>query len=188
MAHGDRGIAILLLHHQLCHRLADDVGTPQDDTFLAAGLYVITVQQREDAQRCGRNEAWKANGHTPHIDGMEAVYILAVIDGLNDFLLVDMLRQRQLDDEAVYIGILIQLAHTSKQLSFGHVIFIPDECRLESTLFAGDDLILHIRLGTTVVPHEHSRQMRLFSSVNHDLFYFFRNLGLDGHSGCFSVY
>ena len=45
VAHGDGSVAILLLHHELCHGLAYDVASAQDNTLLARGLNVITLQQ-----------------------------------------------------------------------------------------------------------------------------------------------
>ena len=53
MAHGDCAVAILLLHHELCHGLAHDVGTSEDNTLLAARLYVVALEQGDDAERSG---------------------------------------------------------------------------------------------------------------------------------------
>lgn len=53
VAYGHRGVAILLLHHKLCHRFAYDVAAAQDDTFLAARLDMVTPEQFQDAFRGG---------------------------------------------------------------------------------------------------------------------------------------
>ena len=53
VAHGDRGIAILLLHHELCHGLAHDVAASEHHTFLSRGGDVVAAQQGEDAKRGG---------------------------------------------------------------------------------------------------------------------------------------
>ena len=53
VAYGDGSIAILLLHHQLSHRLAYDVASAQNDAFLATGLNIVMLQQGEDTERSG---------------------------------------------------------------------------------------------------------------------------------------
>ena len=115
MANRYCGITILLLHHQLSHRLTNDVRTSEDDTLLAAGLNVITLQKRDDTKRGGRDETRQTNRHTSHVDGMETIDILTIVNRLDDLLLVDMLRQGQLHDEAIDIVVLIQLIDTSQQ-------------------------------------------------------------------------
>ena len=46
---------------------------------------------------------------------METVYILTVIDGLDDLLLIDMLRQRQLYDKPIDISIFVESVDTCQQ-------------------------------------------------------------------------
>ena len=53
VADGDGGVAVVLLHHELCHRLAHDVAPAEDDAFLAAGLDAVALEQGDDAQGCG---------------------------------------------------------------------------------------------------------------------------------------
>ena len=53
---------------------------------------------------------------------MEAIHILAIVDSLDNLLLVDMLGQRQLHDEAIYISILIKLLNLSKKLCLGNIV------------------------------------------------------------------
>ena len=91
MANGHGGIAgVGLLHHEGSHRLAHDVAAAQDDAFLARGLYVVALEQLQYAVGCGRHEAGEPDGEAAYVDGVEAVYILAVVDGLDDALLVDV--------------------------------------------------------------------------------------------------
>ena len=121
------GIAILFLHHQLSHRLTNDVGTSEDDTLLAAGLDVITLQKRDDAKGRGRDEARQTNRHTTYVDGMEAIDILTIVDRLNNLLLIDMLWQRQLHDEAINIVVLVQLIDTGQQFCLRDVSLKTNE-------------------------------------------------------------
>ena len=53
---------------------------------------------------------------------MEAVHVLAVVNSLDNLLLRDVLWQRQLDDESVYIGILVEFVNLGKKLLFGDVV------------------------------------------------------------------
>ena len=118
---------------------------------------------------------------------METIHILTVVDGLDDLLLVDMLGQGQLHDETIDIVVLVQLIDTSQQFSLCDVSLEADERRFETTGLAGQHLILHIGLRTTVVTHEHSCQMGLLATTGHDLLYLFGYLSLDGCCRCFSV-
>ena len=91
---------------------------------------------------------------------MEAVYILTVVDGLRDALFIDMARQRQLHDEAVYVFILVELVDTLEQLLLAHRVLEAYQRGLEPALFAGQHLILNVGFRTTVVAHEHRSEMR----------------------------
>ena len=49
VAYGDGGVAILLLHHELCHGLAHDIAAAEDDALLAGGGYLVALEQLKDA-------------------------------------------------------------------------------------------------------------------------------------------
>jgi len=118
---------------------------------------------------------------------MEAVYILTVVDGLRDALFVDMARQRQLHDEAVYVFILVELVDTLEQLLLAHRVLEAYQRGLEPALFAGQHLILNVGFRTTVVAHEHRSEMRALAPCCHNALHFAGNLGLDGCRSGFSV-
>ena len=187
VTHRHRSIAILLLHHQLGHRLSHNVRATQNHAFLSACLNAITAQERQNSQRCGRDETRQSDGHTAHVNRVEAVYVLAIVNGFNDALLVDMLGQRQLYDEAVHVGIVVQDMHTLQEPLLGHIVLKADERRLETALLTGQHLVLHIGFRATVVPHEYSSQMGLFATRGHYLSHFLGNLRLDGSRRSFSV-
>ena len=68
------------------------------------------------------------NGSPPsHINRMESVNILAIVDSLDNLLLVDMLGQWQLNDESIHISIPIQSIHTCEKFLLCNVIFISNE-------------------------------------------------------------
>ena len=118
---------------------------------------------------------------------MEAVHVLAVVNGLDDFLLVDMLGQGQLHDEPVDVSVVVQARHARQEFILRYVVLIADERRLESAGLAGQHLVLYVGLRTAVVPHEHSGQVWLLLATGHHLLYFLGNLSLDGRRRCFSV-
>lgn len=99
------------------------------------------LQQGEDTERSGRNETSHAERHSAHIYRVESVYILTVIYCHGHLLLIDVLRQRKLNDESVNIIILVQLVYALQELFFGNILLITDEGRLESTLLAGQHLV-----------------------------------------------
>ena len=46
--------------------------------------------------------------HIACIDAREAIHILRRLDGIDDLILVNLLRQRQLDDIAINVGVVVQ--------------------------------------------------------------------------------
>ena len=73
---------------------------------------MIASEQRQYAERRCRDKARQTNSHATHIDGMEAIHVLTIVDGLDDLLLVNVLRQGQLHDEPVNITVAVQAVHT----------------------------------------------------------------------------
>ena len=104
-------VAVLLLHHELCHGFAHDVRASEYSYFLTLGLNIITLEQGEYAQRGGADESRQTYGHTAHIDRVETIYVLAVIYGFGDALLADVMRQGELDYETVDVSIGIEALH-----------------------------------------------------------------------------
>ena len=144
MTYGHRSITILLLHHELGHRFTHDVRTSEDDTLLTAGLDIVALQQGDDAEGRSRDEARQTDGHASHVDGMETIHILTIVDSLNNLLLVDVLGQGQLNDETIHILVLIELINTSQQLGLRDIILETDKCALKATSLAGQHLVFYV--------------------------------------------
>ena len=104
-----------------CHRFAHDIASAQYDTLLATCLNIIALEQSNNAQWCGRNEARQSNSHTSYVDGMESIHILSIVDGFNHFLLINMFGQWQLYNESIYIGIFVQPIDTLQQFLFNRI-------------------------------------------------------------------
>ena len=187
MANGNGAVAILLLHHQLCHWLAYDVAPSQDDALLAAGGNLVALEQFKDAFRCGANVARKPDSHSPDIDGMETIYILSVVDGLYDLLLADVLGQGKLDDEAVNIRVAIQSRHTGQKFLLGDIVFEAKQSALEATSLASQDLVADVCLASSVVPDKNGCQVRTLAALRHDFLHLCLYLSLYGGSCLFAV-
>ena len=61
--------------------------------MLASGIDLVASQELDDSLGRGGDEARETDAHTPYIDGVEAVDVLGWVYGLDDLLLVYMLRQ-----------------------------------------------------------------------------------------------
>ena len=98
MADRDRAVGS---EQELRHRLADDVGAPDDDRLLPRQVAQFVFQQHHAADRGAGRHRGPAGRESARIDDMEAVDILLGTDRIQDPKRVDLRRQRQLDQNAV---------------------------------------------------------------------------------------
>ena len=110
-----------------------------------------------------------------------------VVDSLDDFLLVDVLRKWQLYDEAIDVAVVVQPSNALQQLCLGDVGLVADERALESAGLASQHFVLHVCLAAAIVSYEDGCQMGLLASTSHDLLYFLFDLRLDGCGSSLSV-
>ena len=118
---------------------------------------------------------------------MKSVHVLAIVDGFNDFLLVDVFRQRQLHNESVHIVVGVKTCDSLKQFRLGHIGLIANERRFKSTLLTGFHFVSHIGLASTVVTHKNRSKMRTFLSSRNHFSHFRRNLLLHSVGNFFSI-
>ena len=109
-------------HQQLeRHRPADDVRLPDDHRVLADEILAGLREQAHAAVRRARTQH-RALQHQPaDVVRMEAVDVLARIDALGHALRIDLLRQRQLHQDAVDRGIGVERVDQRQQLGFRRV-------------------------------------------------------------------
>ena len=119
---------------------------------------------------------------------MEAVHVLAVVDGFDDLLLADVAGQGELYDEAVDGGVAVELLHFLEEELLGDVVLEAQQCALEAAGFAGQHLVPDVGLAAAVVPDEDGCQVRTLAAAGYDVLHFLLYLCLDGGSGLFSVY
>ena len=64
---------------------------------------------------------------------METVHVFAVIDGFDDALLIDVVRQGELYYKTIYIGVFIELPDAIEELRLGDRFLEANERRVETT-------------------------------------------------------
>lgn len=99
VADGDGGV---LGQQQQRGGLAHDVGAADDHGIFTGDLGAGGLDHADAACRGAGQIAGLADLHAAHVDGRETVHILLRRDGVDDGLLVDLLRQGQLDQDTVY--------------------------------------------------------------------------------------
>ncbi|MPM92222.1 hypothetical protein SDC9_139357 [bioreactor metagenome] len=158
MADGDGGAGVDQQHR---HRLADDVGTADDHGFLASQINIALLEHLHDAVRGTRDETRCTLRQGANVLGMEAVDILLGGDGFEHFLFVEMLRQRQLDQDAVNGRIGIQFGDLVEHHLLVDIAVIDDLFGMHADGQAAIDLVLHINLGGRVFADQNNHQTGL---------------------------
>ena len=118
---------------------------------------------------------------------MEAVHVLAIVDGFDDFLLADVLREGQLDDESIYRRVAVEPVNLLQELCLGDVVLEAEQRALEAAGFAGEHFVANVGLASAVVSDEDGGQVGALASPCHDFLHFFLNLCLDCGSCLFAV-
>lgn len=176
---GDGGVAVLLLQHELHHGFAHDVAAPYYDALPAGGGDAVAPEEGEDAQWGGTDEAGQADGEATNVDGVEAIDVLAMIDGLDDFLAVDVAGEGQLDDEAVDASIVVELVDFAEEFGFADGVFETDEGAFKSAGFAGEYFIANVGFATAVVAHKDGGEVGTLMACGHEGFDLLCDFGFD---------
>ncbi len=111
--HTDRAV---FAQQQLRHRLADDVRAADHDGAQARKVAQPVPQQHQAAERGAGHDALAAGRQQADIGQVKAVDILGRIDGGDDRVLVDLVGQGQLHQDAVHRRIGIELVDQRQQL------------------------------------------------------------------------
>src|SRR6185436_5935815 len=90
------------LQQQAGHRTADDLAATNDNRVGAGDFNIVSVQQLNDSSRRTGHKARTAHGQQPYVCRMKGINVLPGIDGLNDYRVIDLLRQWQLHEDAIY--------------------------------------------------------------------------------------
>jgi hypothetical protein len=157
VADRDRGVAREQEHR---HRLSDDVAAPDDDRPLALRVDAVVVEHHHHPERrAGAHDAL-AEQEIADVPGMEAVDIEARVDRVEDLALVDVVRQRQLDEDAVDARVRVQLRHEAEELLLGRLRRQVLPQREDADLLAGLLLVAHVDAARGVVADEDGGEAR----------------------------
>src|SRR5579859_2188640 len=95
MTKGYRAIArVAVAAEQDAHGSPDDIAPSDHDGVHPPGVDLVMLQQEEDAMGSGRDIGGKTLYQPAYILGMEAIYILGRMNGIDHFLVGNMFGQR----------------------------------------------------------------------------------------------
>ena len=183
MADGDGGV---LGQQQQRGGLAHDVGAADDHGIFTGDLGAGGLDHADAACRGAGQIAGLADLHAAHVDGRETVHILLRRDGVDDGLLVDLLRQGQLDQDTVYGGVVGQLLHLGQQGLLRGIGGQIDAAALDAALGTIVDLAAHIHLAGGVFAHQNDRQAGV-DALGFQCGDLLGGLGLGGGGQCLTV-
>ena len=82
------------------------------------------------------------------------------VDSFTDFRLINMGRQRQLDDETIHLRVFVQHMHRVKQCSLGDLLIHLHFLRLNTHLGTSFQFVSHIGLAGRIIAHLYDYQVR----------------------------
>ena len=172
---------------QVGGRGAHYVGAADDHAVFAGGLDVVALEEGADSHGGGGDEALFAEDHASDVDRCEAVHVLVGRDGVNDLLLVDVLGQRELDDEAVDVWVVVEEVDGFEELLFGGLLAHAVYARGEAYLVAGLFFVGHVCHAGAVLAYDYSCQMGGAVSLRGECAHLVGNLVFYLQSQCFAV-
>ena len=107
------GHGSIALEEEHGDRNTDNVTTTNDNSILSGDFDVVAVQEFDATLRSARDKHRDTTLHSKlaNVQGVETINILFNGDGIQDSFFVNMLRKRQLDQNAVNIGISVQISN-----------------------------------------------------------------------------
>ena len=146
---------------QLRHRLADQDRTSDHHRVQPREVAQPVLQQHQAAQRSARHQPGQAEREAPGADWGQTIDILGRVDPFNHRLLIQMLRQRQLHQNAIDHRIVIKLVDHCDQIGLagigGQPVFKTGHAAGHRLLGFRSD----IDLAGRVIAHQHHREPRL---------------------------
>ncbi len=137
------------------HRPADDVRLPDHDRMLAHEILAGVLQQRHATVGRTRTQRRPLEHQAADVIRMEAVDVLQRIDGFGDAFLGDLLRQRQLHQDAVDRRILIERSDERDELGFRRRRRQVVRERAHPGRVGRSPLVAHVDLRSGVVADQH---------------------------------
>ena len=91
---------------------------------------------------------------------MKGIHVLVRIYGINDSLLIYVLRKRELHKDSVNFGTRVKLGNTKKKLILGYVIRQSNFIRINANLFTCTLLISDVNKGRRIASDYDDRKPR----------------------------
>ena len=79
--------------------------------MFTASVNVVATEQLDDTGGSSRDKSGQTYRQATHVDGVETIDILAVVDSLDNLLLMDVGRQGQLYDETVDVIVGVEFVY-----------------------------------------------------------------------------
>src|SRR3546814_6348010 len=103
----------------LGNRLAHDIGLADHDGPLAPEVGHHALKKDHAAHRRAGHEASRTRREPTDIDGMKAIHVLRWVYGVEHFRAVDLLGKRQLNQNAMYGRVGVELCYQREEFSLG---------------------------------------------------------------------
>jgi hypothetical protein len=101
-----------------------------------------------------------SGGHLPHVFGVEAIHVLAGIDAQQYPAGIDMLGKRQLDQNAVDLGIRVQAVHQGQEVGLTQLRRPGDRLVIETGFVTRLPFHADVRRRGRILAHQHGGQPR----------------------------
>ena len=171
-------------HHR--RRLADNVGPSDDDGVLPSDRQLAAPQNLDDARWCAGRESRLAALQPSHIHRMEAVDVLVRRDRLEQPLGIDVLRQGQLDQDAVDVVARVQLGDQRQHLVSRNALGRRQHLAEDTQFPAGLYLAANVDLRCRHLADENDRETRNDAARRQSL-HLGCDLGLNLTSNCNAI-
>ena len=152
MGNGDGAV---LGQQQLRHRLADQDRAPDHHRILAGKIAEPVLEQHQRTKRRAGDKAGQAQRKPAGADRGQPVNVLVRADPRDHRLLVEVLRERQLNEDAVDHRVGIQPVDQRQQailiVVFRQAVFEAGHAALDGRLALGGD----IDLARRILAHQH---------------------------------
>mmetsp|Transcript_8558 Transcript_8558/g.24478 ORF Transcript_8558/g.24478 Transcript_8558/m.24478 type:complete len:339 (-) Transcript_8558:317-1333(-) len=151
-----------LVPQQHAERHAHGVGVAQDHRLLPCKLNPVASEKLHGAPGRARHEARvdAPHGEPAHVQRVETVHVLLRVDALQDGLLVDVPRERELHDDPVNAFVQKQVVEALEQPLLRDLLRKLYEIEIYSDVRRGLTLAVDVKHGVWPVPHEHDGQPR----------------------------
>ena len=149
------------LEEEMRHRLADDRRAADHDGARALERDLVLVEHPHDAERRARDERRPAEVEAAGVDRVDPVDVLLRRDRLDDPVLVEVVRQRELDEEPVDRVVGVERRDRREHVLLGRVRRELDVARLHAR--RGRGLLLQVDVdvrGGVVADEDRSRARR----------------------------